>query len=67
MREQFESFEEKGKDLSKCSTYKAENERKRVRSARQTMFEGQGEEVVLSPRNAFRKCVFLPIIDNISS
>ena len=67
MREQFESFEEKGKDLSKCSTYKPENKRKRVRSTRQTMYEGPGEEVVLSPRNAFRTCVFLPIIDNILS
>ena len=58
-------FERKGQELTGNYVYNEQSARKRVRSTQITFYEGNKEEVSLSPREYFRIIVFLQIIDSI--
>ena len=65
LRTQFEKFEEMGKKLTENDEYLDANIQKRQRSVKVTRYDGSSEDAQLSPRDKFRKVVFLPIVDNL--
>jgi len=69
MRDQFDFYEEQGKELSGCQDYKEAVSRVHIRSKRLARFEGAGAdaEADLSPKDKFRVGAYLAVIDMTSN
>ncbi|XP_046608527.1 zinc finger MYM-type protein 1-like [Neodiprion virginianus] len=65
LRDRFDDYEEKAKELSQCNEYAHENQRRRRRTAR--FDEVSGNEAILDGKQNMRIKTFLVILDRLSS
>jgi len=66
LRDKFDDFESSAKEKNPESDYKDLSQRKRVKSSRQSFFDGSGSSVQLYGKDKFKVETFFPIIDTLS-
>lgn len=66
LRDKFDDFESSAKEKNPRSDYKDLSQRTRVKSSRQSFFDGSGSSVQLYGKEKFKVETFLPIIDTLS-
>ena len=65
LRDSIDDFEEKGRLRSRSKSYRTDMGRKRTRSVRFTLSDGEAEEPEFTPSVRFRVEVYLPILDKL--